>query len=201
MITDKDIAEAEIIVNAIKAGRSVKDIAFRVSEVRTESAEQARKEHEKEMLDAIKERDDAEDFVDKILDLLDVEHEWSNAFGYDDAYREAEASLDQISIYSAYKARQQARKEAADKAKEWVIGYFKDAAGLCFDTLYEAILGETVKEGKTDAEKLAIAVKALERIRDKNDKLLKVSKHHFCDYKDCAMSNYQISINALKKIQ
>lgn len=44
MITDKDIAEAEIIVNAVKAERSVKDIAFRVSKVRTESAEQARKE-------------------------------------------------------------------------------------------------------------------------------------------------------------
>ena len=44
MITDKDIAESEIIVNAVRAGRSVKDIAFRVSEVRAESAEQARKE-------------------------------------------------------------------------------------------------------------------------------------------------------------
>ena len=44
MITDKDIAEAEIIVNAVKAGRSVKDIAFRVSKIRAESAEQARKE-------------------------------------------------------------------------------------------------------------------------------------------------------------
>jgi ribosomal protein S2 len=97
MITDKDIAEAEIIVNAIKAGRSVKDIAFRVSEVRTESAEQARKEAAENGIIFMQER--------------------------------------------------------------LVPGVFTD---IMLDEMRAAILGENVKEGKTDAEKLAIAVKALE---------------------------------------
>lgn len=60
----------------------------------------------------------------------------------------------------------QARKEAAENGiifmqERLVPGVFTD---IMLDEMRAAILGETVKEGKTDAEKLAIAVKALENI-------------------------------------
>jgi len=137
MITDKDREDAKIICSAIKipielsvgglkivttvstgeilAKLNSETIAQIVYGIRAESAEQARKQHEKEMLDEIKQRDSAEGFIDKLLDLLDVEHEWSNIFGYDEAYREAESELDQIRSFSAYEARQQARKESAER--------------------------------------------------------------------------------------
>ena len=142
-----------------------------IEENRRIGAEQARKEHEKETLDAIRERDDAENFIDKLLDLLEVEHEWSNVFGRDDAYREAEASIDQIRSISAYEARQQARKEAAERGISFmqdrlVPGVFTD---IMLDEMRAAILSTvkdslTVAHVSTDDEKLAIAVKALEDI-------------------------------------
>jgi len=137
MITDKDREEAKIICSAIKipielsvgglkivttvstgeilAKMNSDTIAQILYGIRAESAEQARKQHEKEMLDEIKQRDSAEDFIDKLLDLLDVEHEWSNVFGYNEAYQEAESELDQIRSFSAYEARHQARKEADEQ--------------------------------------------------------------------------------------
>ncbi len=98
---------------------------------------------------------------------------------------------------------EQTRKEAAERV---AYAWREHGEDITLRIIHDAILSTvnesfTVAPVSTDAEKLSIAVNALERIRDKNDKLLKVSKHHFCDYKDCAMSNYQISINALKEIQ
>lgn len=67
------------------------------------------------------------------------------------------------------RASEQARKEAAERA----VRFFDDFR-ICvppnkynmpqetLEQLRSAILGDTVKEGKTDAEKLDIAVKALE---------------------------------------
>ena len=59
----------------------------------------------------------------------------------------------------------QARKDAADRAVKFVDQFDEDAQDGDFWTsadLRNVILNSTVNEGKTDSEKLAIAVKALE---------------------------------------
>jgi hypothetical protein len=48
-----------------------------------------------EML-TIKQRDEAEAVIDKLLDLIGVEHEWSSSFGFNDAIEAAEERISSI---------------------------------------------------------------------------------------------------------
>lgn len=67
---------------------------FLTSDPQPEALEEDGKEYsEADMLTLIDERDKAEDMVDSLLDIIGVEHEWSNAYNYSNALDDAQDAL------------------------------------------------------------------------------------------------------------
>lgn len=74
-----------------------------------------------EVVEAIKERDEAEEFGDKLLDLVlgDDRPEWSSAYGTDDALLQVEEKMEALSKQaSAALTATQAQADARDASKE-----------------------------------------------------------------------------------
>ena len=103
--------------------------------------------------------------IDKNREVVNEIHnacEWG-------AFNKAHEVLDRYVSRIHAESAEQERKEAAERAVKFVDQFDEDAQDGDFWTsadLQNVILNSSVKEGKTDSEKLSIAVKALEVIRD-----------------------------------
>jgi len=90
---------------------------------------------DREELLTIKQRDQAEECIDKLLDLIGVEHEWSSSFGFSDAIESADEKLSTL--------RADERRKTADLAIRAYLGRETDNEPEVCTAIRSAILGET----------------------------------------------------------
>jgi hypothetical protein len=135
-----------------------------------------------------KDREDAKAYLEKLFSGKTGTGSWH---GINDKWSESE--LVEMQTGRDYRIRaesaEQARKESAELAVEYCSTLFpwgKD--GSYAQGLRDAIIGDSAPVS-TDSEKLAIAVKALEKINE---------RHSFADIVD---DSYIISRDALREIQ